>query len=178
MQHAAALHAVAPFVDAPPSTRSVLFTDVVASTRLIDTHGERVWLAHVDQHADRVATVARRHAGDVSSFLGDGFMVVFDDPVDAISAGIELQLESTHEGLLGIRVGIDHGDVHTFRDGWWVGRTIHLSSRITDLCERGQVAVSDRCREPVRKRLALPRSRPRLVAIRGLDEPCLVHVFG
>ena len=173
MQHTTAL-----LVDAPPSTRSVLFTDVVASTQLIDTHGERVWLDHVEQHAERVATVARRHAGDVSSFLGDGFMVVFDDPVDAISAGIELQLESAQEGLLGIRVGIDHGDVYPFRDGWWVGRTIHLASRLTDLCTRGQVAVSDRCYEPVSKRLAVPRSHARLVAIRGLDEPCLVHVFG
>lgn len=173
MQHATAL-----LVDAPPTTRSVLFTDVVASTQLIDTHGERVWLDHVEHHADRVATVARRHAGEVSSFLGDGFMVVFDDPADAIAAGVELQLETAQQNLPGIRVGVDHGDVYPFRDGWWVGRTIHLASRLTDLCERGQVAVSDRCYAPIRKHLALPSSSSRLVAIRGLDEPCLVHVFG
>ena len=67
--------------------------------------------------------------------------------------------------------------VNCFRDGWWVGRTIHLAARLTDLCTSGEVVASDDCLRAGRPGLALPSSRSRLVAIRGLAEPCLVHVF-
>ena len=164
-------------LDAPPITRSVLFSDVVCSTQLLDEHGELAWLDLVERHADRVSVVARRHAGCLSSFLGDGFMVIFDDPADALAAGIELQLESMQEGLPGIRVGVDHGDLYQFRDEWWIGRTIHLASRLTDLCESGQVVASGHCVQLARVGLALPTSESRLVAIRGFGEPCVVHVF-
>jgi class 3 adenylate cyclase len=155
--------------------RTVLFSDVVRSTAFIDERGEQPWLAMVGDHARTIRTTSGRHGGDIASFLGDGFMVIFEDPSEAISCAFELQANSIGEELPGLRIGLDHGEIHPFEHTWWIGRTIHIASRLTEMCRSGDVVVSDRCLVAARQELSGPHVDTRLVAIRGLGEPCLVH---
>lgn len=156
--------------------RSVLFSDVVASTALIDRCGDDAWLTIVDRHARAVCAVARHHRGDVVSFLGDGFMLMFAEPADAVQCALRLQTASRIQDLVHIRIGLDHGEVFHFRDDWYVGRTIHLAARLADVCGNGEIVVSHRCLERARRRIATPRTEPRRLHIRGMREPCTVHV--
>ncbi len=160
-----------------PLVRSVLFSDVVASTELIDRRGEDVWLNLVDRHARAVCALAQSHGGDVVSFLGDGFMLMFDDAADALTCAVRLQTASQIQGLMRIRIGLDHGDVFRYRKDWYVGRTIHVAARLADLCDDSEIIVSGRCMRRARRSMAAPTSEARTLAIRGLREPCDVHVI-
>lgn len=165
-----------PTSDATPLTRTVLFSDVVRSTELIDEHGDLAWFEMVARHTRAVSAAATAHGGTVSNFMGDGFMLVFHRPSDAVACAVRLQRESATQGLLGLRIGIDHGDVYAFCDDWWVGLTIHVASRLTDLSQNGGIAISDRCVQAVDEALPCRSVEVRLVAIRGVSEPCLVHL--
>jgi len=162
--------------DATPLTRTVLFSDVVRSTELIDEHGDLAWFDMVARHTSAVSAAATAHGGMISNFMGDGFMLIFDRPSDAIACAIRLQHEAAAHELLRLRIGIDHGDVYAFHEGWWVGLTIHVASRLTDLSQDGGIAISDRCLLAVEDALPCLAVEARLVAIRGLTEPCVVHL--
>lgn len=164
------------FHAALPTVQTVLFSDVVRSTALIDERGEQTWLDLVDHHARTVAACAAAHNGSVATFLGDGFMVLFDDPADAVACAVDLQVRSATEDLPGLRIGLDHGEIHAFRDEWWIGLTIHVASRLTVLCRNREILVSDRCLRAA----ALPACEPvvtRVEYVKGMCEPCLVHVI-
>jgi len=165
-----------PGCDAAASTCSVLFSDVVASTSMIDSEGELVWLATLERHARLMSTLAEHHRGRVSNFLGDGFMVLFGEAADAVACAFRVQEASRVQGLLGIRIGVDHGDIYPYHDDWWVGRTIHIAARLTELCQPGDVVLSGRCFESARERIALPAGTTRLVHLRGLSAPRVIHV--
>jgi class 3 adenylate cyclase len=157
--------------------RTVLFSDVVASTDFIDRWGDSAWLELIDRHARAVCAVARHHSGQVVSFLGDGFMLMFCDPALAVECAIRLQHASQVQDLVRIRIGLDHGEVFQYRDGWYVGRTIHVASRLADICGDDEIVVSGRCMDHARHDVAAPAIEPQLMAIRGLREPCLVYVL-
>lgn len=165
--------------DAPGTLHTVLFSDVVRSTEIIDEIGDAAWLDVVDRHTRTVVAAAREHGGTVASFQGDGFMILFDRPDDALACARRLQWQTSSNGSLALRIGIDHGYVYAFRTYWWVGLTLHIAARLTDLCPRGGIALSDRC---VRALTARPESdgdaiETQLMAIRGLCDPCVVHTI-
>lgn len=165
-----------PAIDATALQRTVLFSDVVRSTELIDRHGDLAWLDMVDRHTRAVSAAATAHGGTIGNFMGDGFMLMFERPSDAVACALRLQRDSASNRLLGLRIGIDHGDVYTFRGEWSVGLTIHIASRLTDLSRDGGIAVSDRCAQAVRDAVPVRSLETRLVAIRGVTEPCVVHL--
>jgi hypothetical protein len=123
--------------------RSVLFSDVVASTEFIDRRDEIAWLTLVDRHARAVCAVARHHGGEVVSFLGDGFMLMFAEASDALQCALRLQTASRTQDLVHIRIGLAHGLVFRYRDDWYVGRTIQVASRLADLCQDDLYAELD-----------------------------------
>ena len=67
-----------------------LFTDIEGSTRLWEQEPERMSVA-LAGHDALARAVVERHHGTVVKSTGDGMHAVFDDPVDAVSATIELQ---------------------------------------------------------------------------------------
>jgi len=155
---------------------SVLFSDVVASTSMIDSGGELAWLETLERHARLLRTLAGRHCGRVSNFLGDGFMVLFEDAADAVTCALRVQEASCVQGLLDIRIGIDHGNIYPYHEDWWVGRTIHVAARLTDVCEAGEVVLSKHCFDSARERVALPTGTECLVHLKGFCEPSLIHI--
>ena len=153
-----------------------MFSDVVRSTEIIDDIGDSAWLDIVDRHTRTVVAAARANRGTIANFQGDGFMIMFDSADDAVACARMLQREAAVNRLLGLRIGIDHGYVYAFRAHWWVGLTLHIASRLTELCERGEIAISDRCMRALATRPDDDELETRCVTIRGLGKPCVVHM--
>lgn len=165
----------------PPSeqgvTKTILFIDVVASTDFARTHGDERWRTVVYRHERAVEAVARRYGGTVASFLGDGFLLLFDDACDGVMCAIRLQLANDVQGAFEVRMGLDVGEVLPFGDGRYVGYAIHVASRITDLSDAGEITMSDECRRQAVATIAVPPAVERVVALRGCDGPTTVHTL-
>jgi hypothetical protein len=88
---------------------TVLFTDIVGSTRLAAEAGDRRWRELIDAYHGRVRALIGRYRGREVDTAGDSFLVTFDGPIRAIRCA----LASIRFADLGIeiRAGLHTGEV-------------------------------------------------------------------
>ncbi|MEO8675612.1 MAG: adenylate/guanylate cyclase domain-containing protein, partial [Casimicrobiaceae bacterium] len=144
---------------------TVLFTDIEGSTRLWERDRERMAKA-LARHDALARTAVESHRGTVVKMTGDGMFAVFGDPVDALEATLELQLQLTDPGAtdglaLRVRCGLHAGIVER-RDNDWFGTPVNRAARITAVAHGCQILLSRAVVELIRDRL------PAGVALRDL----------
>ena len=122
-----------------------LFTDIEGSTRLWETEPAR--MADALARHDRLchATV-EAHGGRIVKMTGDGLYAVFDDPVNAVAATLELQRGMAAIGsecgvTFKMRCGL-HVGVSEVRDGDYFGSAVNRAARIAGAAHGGQVLLS------------------------------------
>jgi len=96
-----------------PATRvlaTVLFTDIVDSTRLAAELGDGRWRDLLDAHDRACATAVQRRGGSVIKNTGDGIMATFDGPSAALTAATELR-DAVNALDLGVRIGLHTGEI-------------------------------------------------------------------
>lgn len=127
---------------------AVLFTDIAGFSDWTLEVGDEVALTALTRIAEVVEpAVARR--GTLVKRLGDGLMVVFPDPSDALAAaewtrdlvdGLDPEAMGGHR--LRQRAGVHLGRPR-FDGGDYFGRDVNIAARIADAAEGGEVCVSD-----------------------------------
>src|SRR4051812_30886985 len=75
----------------PSGVVSLLFTDVVGSTRLLDRLGDDASEALRRSHFSLLREAVRATGGQEVKSLGDGLMVAFASPVEALRCAVEMQ---------------------------------------------------------------------------------------
>lgn len=128
-----------------PSRRAILFTDVVSSTELWESHPSTM-SDSLRLHDTVVRACVERHDGVVFSNPGDGFGVAFTRPESAVRSAVEAQeaLAAVDWGsgpTLRSRMGIHVGQVEQ-RDGNFFGTPVNLAARLCDAGNGGQIIVS------------------------------------
>jgi class 3 adenylate cyclase len=73
------------------TTRTFLFTDIVGSTKLLETLGNDKWKKLLARHNDVVREQIVERGGEVAQQTGDGFFAVFATARSAIEAAIAIQ---------------------------------------------------------------------------------------
>ena len=134
-------------VGRPPTQRSdrvlasVLFTDIVESTRTASDMGDARWRHVLDQLDDAVESEVRRFSGRLVKHTGDGHLATFDLPGRAIACAKSLlELARTNHGLR-LRAGIHTGEVE-LRGEDVAGMAVIIGSRICDLAGPESILVS------------------------------------
>jgi class 3 adenylate cyclase/pimeloyl-ACP methyl ester carboxylesterase len=128
---------------APESERvlaTVLFTDLVESTRLAAEVGDSRWRQLLEQHHQMVRTYLVRHRGCEIDVAGDGFLATFDGPARAVRCGLELCRRAEESGLA-LRIGVHTGEVEVMGERIG-GIAVHTGARIAALAAPGEVLVS------------------------------------
>ena len=121
--------------------RSVLFTDLVASTDQATQLGDRRWREMLDGHDRITREVVTRHGGRLVKTTGDGCLALFDGPSTAIRATEVLDEALTAQGLPA-RFGIHTGEVE-LREGDVGGVAVHLAARVMAQADPHEILVSD-----------------------------------
>lgn len=191
------LHALEPETAIEHQRRlvTVLFMDVVDSTRILVGVDPEETLAIMDAALERLAEPVRARGGRVTRFMGDGFLAVFglrrtreNDAEMAVQAGLDI-VESAgivaedvarHYGVLGfdVRVGINTGLVVTGgvteAQDTIMGSAVNLASRIESAAPPGGVLISQSTFRQVRGRF---ESEPvGTIDAKGFAEPVPVHL--
>ncbi|MBE0410284.1 MAG: adenylate/guanylate cyclase domain-containing protein, partial [Anaerolineales bacterium] len=142
---------------------TILFTDVVGSTRLGQHLEPDEILELMDRTLKHLATAVHQYGGHVTRFQGDGFKAVFgvpvaheNDPEMAVRAGLgileisqEIATEWEHQhGILGflVRVGVNTGLVasggETEAEDTIMGRAVNLAARLESSAPAGGLFIS------------------------------------
>jgi predicted ATPase/class 3 adenylate cyclase len=128
----------------PAGLVTLLFTDVVGSTRLLNELGAERYAAALLDHRERLRSAAAAHRGMEMGTEGDALFFVFRDARDGLAAAGDMQA-ALADGPLRVRIGVHSGEV-LLADGDYVGMAVHKVARICSSAHGDQVVVSDQTR--------------------------------
>ena len=126
---------------------TVLFTDIVNSTKRAETIGDRAWHDVLDRHNALVRREISRHRGHEVRTMGDGFLATFDGPARSIRCALAIN-EGVEALGLQVRAGLHTGEVEMAEDDL-SGIAVHIASRVATMAKPGQVLVSNTVRDLV-----------------------------
>jgi class 3 adenylate cyclase len=165
-------------------TLTVMFVDVEGYTAYAASASREDLMALLRRTRDLVRPAVERRGGRLVKTVGDGFLVTFDSPTNAVLAGREVLAavaadpgaagRSTGDpGRLGLRVGVATGEV-TLEDGDVFGNAVNLASRVQQLATGGQ-AYFDESTYHAMNRSEVPHAEVGVFDLKGV--PAAVRVY-
>jgi class 3 adenylate cyclase len=158
--------------------RTVMFTDVVDSTRLMASAGNAAWTVILGEHHRLVRGVVGRFRGSIMTSTGDGFSAWFGHPEEAVAAACALHQAIDHAalvvpgGAVHIRVGLATGSVFDLGTDL-SGMAVAEAARVMSTAGPGETHLS---RSVIEHGLDLPDARSiGLHSLKGLPKP--VEIF-
>ncbi len=119
---------------------TVMFSDIVDSTRRAAELGDRTWRQLLETLEGVVAGELDRFRGRAIKTMGDGFLATFDGPARAIRCALAIRQEMTEFGL-DVRSGLHTGEIEVM--GADVGGiAVHIGARVGAISGPGEVLVS------------------------------------
>ncbi|MDT5218584.1 MAG: hypothetical protein QOF15_689 [Mycobacterium sp.] len=126
---------------------TVLFTDIVESTRRAAQMGDRDWHALLDAHDAVVRVQINRFRGREVNTSGDGFLAMFDGPQRAIRCAMAIRDAVAALGIE-VRAGLHTGECEVRGDDIG-GIAVHIGARVSALAGANDVLVSSTLRDLV-----------------------------
>ena len=162
---------------APDGTVAILFSDIEDSTILTERLGDERWLQLLRQHNAIFREQIARHEGYEVKSQGDGFMLAFTDPGEAVDCAAAIQRRVSDHDFggehLALRVGVHVGKVIREADDFF-GRTVILAARVADRATAGEVLVTPEIVAAVPRAIV---AEARALALKGLSGTHLAHVL-
>ena len=119
---------------------TVMFTDIVDSTRRAAEVGDRAWRELLGQHDRLVRLALEQHRGREVKTTGDGFLATFDGPARAIHCAASVA-DAVRSLGLELRAGLHTGECEVM-NGDVGGLAVHIASRVMSCAAPGEVLVS------------------------------------
>jgi class 3 adenylate cyclase len=126
---------------------TVLFTDIVDSTRRAAEIGDRDWHALLDAHDVVVRAQLSRFRGREVSTSGDSFLAMFDGPQRAIRCAMAIR-DAVQALGIEVRAGLHTGECEIRGDDIG-GIAVHIGARVSALAGPNDVLVSSTLRDLV-----------------------------
>jgi class 3 adenylate cyclase/pimeloyl-ACP methyl ester carboxylesterase len=119
---------------------TVLFTDIVGSTRMAVEVGDQRWHELLDRHDRLAKQTVERHRGNFVKSTGDGILATFDGPGRAVRCALAFGAAAQQMGLP-LRAGLHTGEIEV-RGQDVGGIAVHAAARVMAQCGANEVLVS------------------------------------
>jgi class 3 adenylate cyclase/alpha-beta hydrolase superfamily lysophospholipase len=119
---------------------TILFTDIVDSTKRAVSTGDRRWRELLDNHDRMAGRQVHRFGGRQIKTTGDGILATFDGPARAIQSGLAI-CDGARQLAMEVRVGVHTGEVERRGDDV-AGIGVHIAARVQGCAQPGEVWVS------------------------------------
>jgi class 3 adenylate cyclase len=152
--------------------RTFVFTDIVGSTKLLETLGDLKWKKLLARHNELLRERIVDSGGEVVQQTGDGFFAAFDSPKAAIEAAIAIQRALDAEIVApDVRIGAHTGGAFETDGDFnrYGGEAVHLAARIGSAAGAAEILVSRETLEAAGTGFRL--SEPRAEEFKGFEQP-------
>jgi class 3 adenylate cyclase len=165
---------VAELLGRQQTRRTFLFTDIVGSTRLLETLGNDKWRKLLGRHNQLLEEQIAGSGGEVVQQTGDGFFATFTTPKAALEAAVAIQRALDAEVFApDVRIGAHTGDAfkndEASASNPYGGEAVHLAARIGAAAGAGEILASTETLEGAGAGFRV--SSPRSESFRGFEEP-------
>jgi class 3 adenylate cyclase len=154
-------------------TRTFMFTDIVTSTDLVGLIGDDAWGELLRWHDRELRSAFASHRGEEVHHTGDGFFVAFEQPIDGLECGVDIQrrlARHRHEHGFApmVRIGV-HTAEAAREAGDYQGRGVHVAARIGAAATGEEILVSAAALSAM-KSVRFDLSDPRQLTLKGVAE--------
>ena len=126
---------------------TVMFTDIVGSTRFAAELGDRRWRETLERHDRLTRELVSAYGGRAIKSTGDGFLATFDGPARAVRCAKTIGQRVSDLGIE-LRAGLHTGEVEVIGSDVG-GMAVHIGARIGALGGPGEVLASSTVRDLV-----------------------------
>lgn len=126
---------------------TVLFTDIVDSTKRAVELGDRRWRETLSKHDAIVRASLRDFRGREVKTTGDGFLATFDGPARAVRCAQSLH-KAVRELDIEIRAGLHVGEIELIGNDVG-GIAVHIAARILALARPNEILASSTVKDLV-----------------------------
>jgi class 3 adenylate cyclase len=158
------------------AVRTLMFTDIVRSTDLIEAVGDEAWMRVRAWHDRTVRSLIASSGGEEIDHAGDGFFVAFPSADAALACAREIQRtlaahRRDHGFAPSVRIGIHSGSAIRAGAGY-EGKSVHVAARIAALAAGDEILASEETLAAATD--AQPGAVIREIKLRGIREPVRV----
>ncbi|MCV7366085.1 adenylate/guanylate cyclase domain-containing protein [Mycolicibacterium duvalii] len=150
----------------------LVFSDIEGSTQRNEAMGDRAWVQLLERHNRLIVRLVGEHHGFVVKNQGDGFMIAFARPLDALRCCVAVQRALASDGPrwddIRVRMGA-HVGTSVRRGEDLFGLDVALAARIADLADGGQILVSAALRESLDCPDDMSFGEPRRAEFKGIQ---------
>jgi class 3 adenylate cyclase len=155
--------------------RTFVFTDIVGSTRLLETLGNEKWKKLLARHDELLEEQIANCGGEVVQQTGDGFFAAFATPKAALEAAVAIQRALQAEIVApDVRIGAHTGDAFESEGASnpYGGEAVHLAARIGAAAGAGEILASRKTLDDAGT--GFRSSNPRSEVFKGFEKPVKV----
>lgn len=143
----------------PRRLAAIVAGDISGYSRLmqLDEEGTHARVKRIQR--DLIEPSIAEHHGRLVKTTGDGFLAIFDSPVEAVRCGIVIQqnllgrdASLPREQRIEYRIGVNLGDVIIEQNDIY-GDGVNIASRLESIAEPGQVFISGGIYEQIKHKL-------------------------
>jgi formylglycine-generating enzyme required for sulfatase activity/class 3 adenylate cyclase len=148
-----------PRAPTPRRLAAIVAGDIAGYSRLmeIDEEGTHNRVKRIER--DLIEPSIAEHHGKLVKTTGDGFIAIFDSPVEAVRCGIVIQQNMVGRNTslpkhhwIEYRIGVNLGDVIIEADDVY-GDGVNIASRLEGIADPGQVYISGGIYEQIKHKL-------------------------
>jgi class 3 adenylate cyclase len=145
----------------PRRLAAILAADIKDYSRLMGTDEEGTIARVTGQHQNVIVPIVDQNHGQVVKTMGDGFLALFNSPLDAVRCALVLQISTggerdaalPNEQRLQHRIGINLGDVIVAANDIY-GDSVNIAARLQQLAEPGGICISGSVYDQIKSKLA------------------------
>jgi adenylate cyclase len=161
---------------------AILAADVVGFSSMMERNEEGTLARLKALQRELFEPRVSAHHGRVVKTTGDGFLVEFASPLEAVRCALQVQEQlaskgasEAPEGPLRLRMGITLGDIIIQEDGDIYGEGVNVATRLEQLAEPGGICVSGKVHDEVEGKIAVPMEDRGEYQVKNISRP--VRVF-
>jgi TolB-like protein len=161
---------------------TILVADIAGYSRLMGEDEARTFAEFKRLLKNAVRPAIRRRKGRIIKMLGDGFLVAFDSPVNAVNCGLAIQSASARrrqvlpdDQQIHFRIGINLGDIIVEPDGDVAGDAVNIAARLQAIADPDGLLLSDSVYQHVKGKIEIGFEDLGPQSLKNIAEPVRVY---
>ncbi len=168
---------------------TIVYGDIAGFTRLAQYLKPKDVISLLNEAYQAVTRTIYDRGGDIDKFIGDAFLAVFTQPLQAVLAALRIQVDMIRLAEdrkardlppFSFRIGVHTGPVirgnvggDIRSDNTLIGDTVNTAARLESVAPPGEVLVSERTLG--RTAISVPESYRITEMVKGKDEPLVAY---
>jgi adenylate cyclase len=155
---------------------AILAADVVGFSALMSRDEEGTHAQIKALQREVINPGVEQHEGWLVKTTGDGFLIEFASPVEAVRCALAIQ-KALASGPLQLRIGINLGDVIIEPEGDIYGDGVNVAARLEALCDPGGVLISGKVHDEVEGKVEAAFENRGEQTVKNITKPVRVYAL-